>query len=364
MLVQDFIALLDDFAPQSLQESYDNCGLLLGSPTMPVHGVLVSIDITEEVVEEALMHHCNLIISHHPLIFKALKHITMQTYTERCVVKLLKNDIAVIAAHTNFDNVLDGVNAKIADVLALENRKVLLPLANSLLKLVTYVPLIHAPKVREALFAAGAGEIGNYDACSFNVEGYGTFRANSHAHPFVGETNQLHTEHEVRMEVILPRNSKNAATSALLKAHPYEEPAYDFFAIENTYHKIGAGLIAELPEPMDALALLKDLKQKFQCDVIRHSRLLGRKINKVALCGGSGSFLLKEAINQGADIFISGDFKYHEFFDAENKILIADLGHFETEQFTKHIFYELITKKMPTFAVRISEIKTNPINYL
>lgn len=364
MQVKDFVQLFEEFAPLNLQESYDNSGLLIGSYTTAVTSVLVTIDITELVVEEAIENNCNLIIAHHPLIFKGIKRIIGEDETQRCIVKLIQNNIAVYAAHTNFDNIIDGVNSKIADKLNLINRKVLLASKNQLIKLITYAPILHAPSIREAIFKAGAGSIGNYDACSFNTEGIGTFRANDMSQPFVGEQGKMHSEPELRIEVILPAFLQTKAIEALISAHPYEEPAFDIIALKNTDNRLGAGLIGELPIEMDEMELLKTLKAKFNCNTIRHTNFTGKKIKKVALCGGSGSFLLSKAIQAGADMFISGDFKYHEFFEAENRILVADLGHFETEQFTKHIFYEIITKKMPTFAVRISETKTNPINYL
>jgi len=364
MLVSDIIKILEEFAPLSLQENYDNSGLLIGSKNSSITGILLTIDITEDVVNEAIEKKCNFIISHHPLIFKPIKRLTNETETQRCIVKLLKNDIAVYAAHTNFDNVIEGVNAKIADKIGLTNRSVLLPISDKLLKLITYVPKLHAVSVRNAIFEAGAGNIGNYDSCSFAVEGFGTFKANDLAQPFVGDVNKLHIEPEIKLEVILPEYVKSQVINALFKSHPYEEPAYDLIPLQNTSNRLGAGIVGDLENEIDELEFLNNLKEIFNCKTIRHTNLLSKKIKRVALCGGSGSFLLKNAILTGADIFISGDFKYHEFFDAKNQILIADLGHFETEQYTKHIFYELITKKMPTFAVRISETKTNPINYL
>ncbi len=364
MLVSDIIKILEEFAPLSLQENYDNSGLLIGSKNSIITGILLTIDITEDVVNEAIDNNCNFIISHHPLIFKPIKRLTNENETQRSIVKLIKNDIAVYSAHTNLDNVIEGVNAKIADKLGLINRSVLLPMSDRLLKLITYVPKLHAVSVRNAIFEAGAGNIGNYDSCSFAVEGFGTFKANDLAQPFVGEANKLHTEPEIKLEVILPEYVKSQVIDTLFKSHPYEEPAYDLIPLQNTSNRLGAGLVGELENEMDELEFLNKLKEVFNCKTVRHTNLLAKKIKHVALCGGSGSFLLRNAILSGADIFISGDFKYHEFFDAENRILIADLGHFETEQYTKHIFYELITKKMPTFAVRISETKTNPINYL
>ncbi len=364
MNVKFITDLIEAEAPLALQESYDNAGLLVGSKEMEVTAVLISIDVTEDVINEAIRKNCNLIVSHHPLIFTGLKRLTGQNEVQRCVIKAIKNDIAIYAAHTNLDNVLGGVSGKMADKIGLNNRQVLIAKPDMLLKLVTFVPKLHAYGVREALFEAGAGHIGNYDACSFNVEGIGTFRGNEDAHPFVGQPGVLHSESEVRLEVILPVYLKHKVVEALIQSHPYEEPAYDLFPLQNVWNQFGAGILGELPEAVDEFEFLGKLKSIFNIAVIRHTGLLNKKIRKVALCGGSGSSLISAAIGAGADVYISGDFKYHEFFEAENHILIADIGHFESEQFTKDIFYEIITKKMPTFAVQISDINTNPINYL
>ena len=283
---------------------------------------------------------------------------------QRCVAKAIKNDIAIYAAHTNLDNVLVGVSGKMAEKIGLKDVRILQPKQHGLLKLITYVPRLHSVGVRQALFEAGAGQIGNYDSCSFNADGIGTFKANEKAHPFVGHIDELHSEPETRIEVILPDYRKNQVLAALLKAHPYEEPAYDFIPLQNAWNQVGAGVVGELEEPEEELAFLNRIKNIFNNPTIKYTGLLGRKIKRVALCGGSGSTFLADAITAKADIYISGDFKYHEFFDAQKRILIADIGHFESEQFTKDIFFEIITKKMPTFAVQISDSKTNPINYL
>jgi len=364
MIVKSVCELIEEVAPLSLQESYDNAGLLVGDSQMEVTSVLVCIDITEEVIDEAIRKKCNLIISHHPLIFTGLKRITGQNLVQRCVIKAIKHDISIYAAHTNLDNVLSGVSGKMAEKLGLTNLQILQPKQNLLLKLVTYVPNNHVSEVKQALFQAGAGVIGNYDSCSFSVEGSGTFRANQKANPFVGSINNLHTESEIRLEIILPEYQKYKILESLLKAHPYEEPAYDFIALQNAWNQVGAGIVGELADPEDESLFLNRLKQVFNVQVIRHTNLLGKKIKRVALCGGAGSSFLPDAIQAKADVYISGDFKYHEFFDYQTQILIADIGHFESEQFTKDIFFEIITKKMPTFAVQISDSKTNPINYL
>lgn len=363
MTVSEITSIIEEFAPLALQESYDNAGLLVGDKLMSVTGVLISIDVTEEVIDEAIKHNCNLIISHHPLIFRGLKKIVGQDYIQRCVVKAIKNDIAIYSAHTNLDNVKNGVNGKIADKIGLINRQILQPKSEILLKLVTFVPHEHVENVQQALFIAGAGHIGEYDSCSFNADGTGTFCANENANPFVGEKNKLHSEPETRVEVILPNYLQSNVVSALLQAHPYEEPAFDIFPLLNSWNTVGLGMVGELEQEMDEKQFLDHLKKVFSLCVVRHTPFTGRKIKKVSLCGGSGSEFLRNGLAHGADVYISGDFKYHEFFEAENKILIADIGHYESEQFTKDVFYEIITKKIPNFAVRISEVNTNPINY-
>jgi dinuclear metal center YbgI/SA1388 family protein len=331
---------------------------------MDVTAVLVTIDITEEVIQEAIGHNCNLIISHHPLIFSGLKRITGQNLVQRCVALAIKNDIAIYAAHTNLDNVLPGVSGKIASKIGLQNLAILQPKSRGLLKLITFVPQLHAFAVRQAMFDAGAGSIGNYDSCSYNMEGFGTFRANENAKPFVGEVDKLHSESEMRIEVILPAYNKSKVLKALVETHPYEEPAFDIVELANSWETVGAGIVGELEQEEDATAFLNRIKTIFNVPTIRHTQLNKNTVKRVALCGGAGSSFLSDAIAANADVYISGDFKYHEFFDAENRIIIADIGHFESEQFTKDIFYEIITEKMPTFAVRISDTKTNPINYL
>jgi len=363
MEVKSIAQIIESFAPLALQESYDNAGLLVGNPDMLTTGALLCIDVTEAVIDEAIALNVNLVISHHHLIFNGLKKITGQNEVQRCVIKAIKHDIAIYAAHTNIDNVIEGVNGRIADKIGLIRRKVLQPKQN-LLKLITFVPKLHVQRVREAIFEAGAGTFGNYDSCSFNAEGYGSFRANENAKPFVGETDKIHYEEEVKIEVILPDYLSDKVLISMIKSHPYEEPAYDIIPLRNRFDNVGSGIVGELSDSIDEEVFLQQLKTIFGIKTIRHTALRGKPISKVAICGGSGSFLIPDAIKSKADIFISGDIKYHEFFQSENKIIIADVGHFETEQFTKDIFCDIIQKKLPTFAVHISKINTNPIIYL
>ncbi len=364
MKIKDLTNYLESIAPLSLQESYDNAGLITGNKNDELKGVLITLDTIEEVVEEAIQKGANLIISHHPIIFKGLKKITGKNYVERTIIKAIKNDIAIYAIHTNIDNVDSGVNAMLCKKLNLINCKILKPIKNELRKLITFVPEDKAEEVRKAIFNAGAGQIGNYDNCSFNSSGTGTFRAGENTNPYVGEKNKIHFENETKIETVYPKHLEHKILSALFQSHPYEEVAYDIYSLENKYNKAGAGMIGELNEPEDALIFLNKIKKNLNSASIRHTNLFNKKIKKVALCGGSGSFLLRDAIAQKADIYISGDFKYHEFFDADNKIIIADAGHYETEQFTKELIFDVLMKKYTNFACFLSEVNTNPINYL
>jgi dinuclear metal center YbgI/SA1388 family protein len=363
MQVTDVANVFEQFAPLQFQESYDNAGLCLGNPVTEVKGIILTIDITEEILDEAISKNCNLIISHHPLIFENIKSLTGKNYVERCIAKAILNNIAIYSAHTNLDSVYEGVSHKMCEKLQLQDCQVLSPLKGELKKLVTFVPDSNVDNVREAIFNAGAGNIGNYDSCSFNMKGSGTFRGNEESNPFKGKKGEFHFENETRIETIFPSYLEAKVITALLKAHPYEEAAYDIYPLDNKFYKAGMGMIGELPVEKDEKSFLSLVKSTFNTGCIRHTKLLNKAIKKIALCGGSGSSLLSESIRQNADVFISGDFRYHQFFQAENKILIIDIGHFESEQFTKEIFYNLLMKNFPNFAVHFSSVNTNPINY-
>ena len=362
--IRDIIREIELYAPLSLQESFDNAGVQVGDVNQPATGALLCLDVTEEVVDEAIEWGCNLIVSHHPLAFKAFKSLTGSTYIERCMIKACKYDLVIYAAHTNLDNAAGGVNFRLAELIGLENVRVLSPQRGALLKLVTFVPEEYAELMRTTLFNAGAGSIGNYDACCFYQSGNGTFRAGEGTHPFCGEIGELHVEKEVRIETILPAYRKAAVMQALLSVHPYEEPAFDFYPLENTWNQVGSGVVGELPEEEDELSFLQRMKDLFQVGCVKHSALSGRPIREVALCGGSGAFLVKDAIRYGADVFITGEAKYNDFYDVEDHILLAVIGHYESEVCTKDIFYRLISKKFPTFAVHFSNVNSNPVKYL
>jgi dinuclear metal center YbgI/SA1388 family protein len=361
--IQQIVEVIEEFAPVSYQEDYDNAGLLTGNSKADCTGVLLSLDCTEAVIDEAIEAGSNLIVCHHPIIFKGLKRLTGSNYVERTIIKAIQNNIAIYACHTNLDNVMEGVNAKIAEKLGLQNTSILSPKGGLLNRLETYVPVGHEDKVRKALFEAGAGHVGNYDLCSFNLEGTGTFRGNENTNPFLGEAGTLSKEKEIKIECIFERYKSGRVLKALFAAHPYEEVAYAVFSMQNINNQVGSGIIGTFSEPFTEQEFLSHLKAVFNLKALKHTTLTGKPIQRVALCGGSGQFLLKHAISSKADAYISADFKYHEYFDAEGKILIADIGHFESEQFTPEIFYEIIQKKFPKFAIRLSKTNTNPVNY-
>lgn len=363
MKLSQLTAYLESIAPLAYQEDYDNAGLIIGHPDQEIQNALISLDCIESVVDEAIATDCQVIISHHPIVFKGLKRFNGKTYVERVVEKAIKHNIALYAIHTNLDSVLPGVNARICETLGLENLRILSPKQGILKKLVTYVPTSHVDQVRNALFHAGAGNIGNYSECSFNAEGSGTFKGNEDSDPYVGEPGVRHTERETRIETIYPFNLESKVLMALMLAHPYEEVAYDLYAVTNQHQQVGAGMVGELEQAMDVGDFLYHVKEKMQTPVIRHTALTCKSIKKVAVCGGSGGFLLRQAIGAGADIFITADYKYHEFFDADGKIIIADIGHFESEQFTQQLLYELIRQRFADLPLRLTSVNTNPVNY-
>ncbi|MEN9700215.1 MAG: hypothetical protein RLZZ301_1413 [Bacteroidota bacterium] len=364
MRLHEICDFLEQQFPLALQESYDNSGLLYGRLDWEIHGALLCLDSTEAIVDEAIANKCNLIIAHHPIVFKGLKSLTGRTYVERVVEKCIQHRIALYAIHTNLDNHPAGVNAAIGQRLGLENLRILSPMKQQLSKLITYVPNTHLAQIDEAVFSAGAGHIGNYTACHFRSEGIGTFQPLDGAKPRIGKVNERSQVEELKIEYLVPNFALASVVRALKKAHLYEEVAYDIVALSNVHQDFGAGMIGNLPEEMPAIEFLKKVKRDFECGCIRHTPLSDKPIKKVAFCGGAGSFLLPDAIKAGADIYITGDFKYHEFFDAENQIVIADIGHYESEQFTSAWLAEKIKENFPNFALRLTKLNTNPINYL
>ena len=363
MKIKDVIATLDAMAPPSLQEGYDNAGLITGDENADCKGILISLDATRAVVDEAIKKGCNVVVSHHPIIFSGLKKITGKNYVQKAVINAIKNEIALYAIHTNLDNIINGVNGRIANLLGLENISVLAPKENQLKKLYTFVPLSDSDKVRQAIHNAGGGHIGNYEECSFNAEGFGTFKGGLNTNPHVGKPGEMHREDELKIEIIFPAWLEGRIVKALLSSHPYEEVAFDIIKLDNRFSTIGSGVIGDLTKPLEVKAFFRTLKEKFKLHVIKHTRLLERPIKKIAVCGGAGSFLIPNALAASADLFITSDIKYHEFFDANDKMIIADIGHYESEQFTINLLQEFLEQKFPTFAVLKTEVNTNPVSY-
>lgn len=364
MTVKDITNYIEELAPLSYAEDFDNVGLLIGDYNTKVTGVLVTLDTLEETIDEAITKNCNLIVSFHPIIFSGLKKINGNNYVERVVLKAIKNDIAIYATHTALDNSNNGVSAKMAEVLGLENTQILIPKKNQIKKLTTYVPFAEADSLREKLFEAGAGNIGNYSNCSFNTEGKGSYKGNKNSNPTVGKKGKLQFEEETCISVIFENYLEGKILKSLFKHHSYEEVAYEIVTLDNSNQNVGMGMIGEFSSTMEEKEFLQFVKKTFKTDCVRHSETLGKSIKKVAVLGGSGSFAISNAIRSNADAYISADFKYHEFFKAEKRILLADVGHYESEQFTKNLLVEYLTKKFTNFAIILSEKSTNPIYYI
>jgi len=363
MKIKDIVNALQKWAPLAYQENYDNSGLILGDPNALVESALITLDVTELIIEEAIQKKANLIIAHHPLIFSGIKKITPDHWINRCLIKAIKNDIAIYAIHTNLDNVRWGVNDRLSDKIGLIDKQILLPKQHTLVKLVTFVPKGHQEKVLHSLFEAGAGTMGNYSDCSFQIEGMGTFVPNDQANPFIGEKGIKETLTETRIEVLLPAVLQSTVIAALKNNHPYEEVAYYLQPLHNENQDIGSGIIGKLKQPLTTKNFLKLVKEKFGTSIIRHTTICKEMIHTVAVCGGSGSFLIKSAIGSGADVLMTADIKYHDFFEANNQIILADIGHYESEVHTKELIHDFLNEKFANIAVRLAEVNTNPIQY-
>ena len=364
MIIQDVINHLHNLAPLAYAEDFDNVGLLVGDKNEKVSGILVTLDTLEAVVDEAIENKCNLIVSFHPIIFSGLKKLTGKTYVERVVIKAIKNNIAIFSIHTALDNAFQGVNSIICDQLELTNKKILIPQSGTIKKLQTYVPKANAEALRSALFNAGAGRLGNYESCSFNVEGEGTYLGNEDSNPVIGEKGKFHSEKETAISVTFKKHLESKVLKSLFEAHPYEEVAYEISTLENSNQHIGMGMIGELKNSMETEQCLKYIKSKMQTDCVRHTRSLNKPIKRIAVLGGSGSFAISAAKAANADLLITADLKYHDFFSAENSIVLADIGHYESEQFTKSFLVDYLSKKITNFAIILSKTNTNPIKYL
>lgn len=363
MKLKEITDHLEAFAPLSYQEAYDNSGLIVGDKEMEISSAIIALDATLSVIDEAIAKGCNLVISHHPIVFKGLKRFNNADYVQKAVMKAIKNDIALYAIHTNLDNVTGGVNSKIADLIGLVNQRVLVPKKELLSKLVVFVPLEHTGQLLDALYAAGAGEIGNYSNCSFRVEGKGTFKGNEASNPVYGKQGSLEEVNENRVEVIFPKYLEAQIIAGMKKGHIYEEIAYYLSDLQNTYQEVGPGMVGELKSPISFVDFLGHLKKSMALEVIKYTKPSNDNIKTIAICGGSGSFLLSNAISAEADVFITSDFKYHEYFDSNDKISILDIGHYESECYTKDLIQDIISKKFPNFATYLTGVNTNPVQY-
>ena len=363
MQIKRITNFLESYAPLDYQEIYDNSGLIVGDANKQVKGALITLDCTEDVIDEAIAINCNLVIAHHPIIFAGLKKLNGSNYIQRTVIKAIRNDIAIYAIHTNLDNVYNGVNTKIAEKLGLENCEVLDPKSDLLRQLVVYCPTKNAEKLKTALFKNGAGAIGNYDKCSFSSAGMGTFSANKDCKPFIGKVGELHIEDEDRIEVIYPKYKEKAILNAMKTAHPYEQVAYQIYMLENKHQLVGSGIVGDLKKAVKTETFLQQIKTNMKTESVRYSNLVKKEVKRIAVCGGSGSFLLNKAKKVGADIFITSDVKYHDFFDANNQISIFDIGHYESEYFTQHLIFDIVKEKFSKLAVHLTNVCTIPIIY-
>ncbi len=364
MKIKEIITVLEEMAPLAYAEDFDNVGLLTGNQDNEATGILVCHDALENVIEEAITKNCNLVVCFHPILFSGLKKITGSNYVERALIKAIKNDISIYAVHTALDNHSKGVNHIFAKALGLKDIKILIPKQNYIRKLITYTLAENAEEVRNALFDAGAGTIGNYENCSFNSQGIGTYMGNENSNPEVGERFEFVENNEIKIEVTFEKHLESKILKALFKHHAYEEVAYEIYELQNKHQNIGLGAIGTLEKPMAESDFLNLVKEKMQTPSIRHTNFLGKNIQKVAVLGGSGSFAIKNAIQAGADAFLTADLKYHNFYEAENQLLLADIGHFESERYTKNYIVDFLQKKIPNFAIILSEENTNPVKYL
>lgn len=363
MKVREITHAIEQYAPLYLQEGFDNAGMQVGDPESFITGVLLCTDVREEIIDEAIEHGANMIISHHPLIFRGLKKIAGRTYVERIVARAIKHDITIYCAHTNLDNTRGGVSFKMAQKLGLDHVRVLVPQRDTLCKLAVFVPLAQAAVVESAMCDAGAGKLGDYDHCSYRLQGEGCYRALEGANPFAGKVGEHHVEPEVRIEVLVKKVLCDGVVCAMKAVHPYEEPAYDIIPLGNEDKYSGLGVIGDIV-PEDATLFLERVKTTFGVNVLRYSGDLHRQVSRIAMCGGAGSEFLDKAVAQGAQVYITGDMKYHEFQGQEDRIILADIGHYESEHFTKEIFFDIIQKKNPNFAVTFATKEKNQINYL
>ena len=364
MTIKELLPILEEMAPLAYAEDFDNVGLLTGDGDWKIKNILVCHDALESVIDEAIGKNCNVVVCFHPIIFSGLKSLTGKNYVERAVVKAIRHDIAIYAVHTALDNHKHGVNKIICDALGLQHAKILVPKNNFIRKLVTYTVAENADQVRNALFNAGAGTIGNYENCSFNSQGIGTYMGNAESNPEIGQRFEFIENREIKIEVTFEKHLQSRILKALFASHVYEEVAYEIYDLQNAHQNIGLGMIGDLETAMPEADFMQFVKDKMQCGGVRHSGFTGKDIKKVAVLGGSGSFAIKNAMASGADVFLTADLKYHDYYQADGKLLLADIGHYESERYTKNYIVDFLTEKITNFAIILSETNTNPVKYL
>jgi dinuclear metal center YbgI/SA1388 family protein len=366
ILISKILEQLQILAHPSLQESYDNAGLIAGELQNPCTGVMCCLDVTEDVLEECMQTGSNLIVAHHPVIFSPLKKLRPISFSEKILIKAIKNDIAIYAIHTNYDNVYSGVNLALSKKIGLKmhDLRILEPKGDKIAKLYTFIPPEFEAKLKKGLFEAGAGTIGKYSECSFSTSGRGNFKPMEGTNPFIGKSGGITEEvKETKLEVIFPIWLKSEIIAALKENHPYEEVAYEIILTENEHQEIGSGMIGQIHEEINEHQFLELIRKNLEVPMLRHSAKTGRLIKKVAFCGGAGSFLISKAIKAGADAFLTADLKYHDFFAADSKLILIDIGHFESEIASIDYLCTYLRRKFPTFAVLHSKVNTNPVHY-
>ncbi len=365
MTCKEIIKYFEEWAPKEIAWQKDNVGLQVGSLNNKLNNILLCLELHDQVIDDAIKKNCNLIISHHPLLFQPLKKIDLQNdKNSKLIEKLIKNNITLYSAHTNLDFTKEGVSFELAKKLKLNNIDFLVHQNSNQYKLSVFVPVDFVDKVANAIFENGGGRIGEYTNCSFRTKGNGTFKGSGNSNPYLGEKNKIELVEEIKLEVLVDSWKLKKILTAIFETHPYEEVAYDIYPLANSNKNYGAGTIGELDKPMHQKQFLDYVADNLKIKNFRYSKG-NNKIKKVALCGGAGSDLVKDALNSGADAFITADLKYHTFQDANEKILLIDAGHYETEihsldEVKRKLSHYTIGKNINTKIFKY-EGSTNPI---
>ena len=344
MIIEELTTFIEDKFPLSQQESYDNCGLIVGDPKKTVKKVLLALDCTEQVIKEAKLKKADVIITHHPLMFSSINKLTANDYEGSLIIKLIKSDIALYAVHTNLDNSINGINKYLALKLGLKNLQILVGKEKTFKKIITFVPKAYSQKVITALSAAKAGNIGLYSHCAFVTEGSGCFKPEKGAKPFLGELSKINQVEEVKLEMVFASENQKMIENSLKKAHPYEQPAFDIIELANPNPDIGAGIYGDLPAQINTAEFLKLVKTKLNLSYIRQSNSAKKFISKVAICSGAGFFVFEQAKRLNVDALVTSEIKHHEFLAAENNILLCDIDHHEGEIAAVNILDQILQK--------------------